>query len=93
MQAEYAFSAGMPSRQYTVRNIPPEVDRALRRKARESGKSLNTVILDELAKATDQTRAGNTYDDLDELIGTWREDKGFDRAVEAFAAVDEGLWK
>jgi len=93
MQAHYEFIAGMRLRQYTVRNIPPQVDRALRRKARESGKSLNAVILEELAKATDQLHAGTTYDDLDELVGSWQEDKDFDQAMGAFEAVDESLWK
>lgn len=83
----------MKPRQYTVRNIPPGVDRALRRKARENGKSLNTVILEELAKATDELHPGNLHDDLNALIGTWEEDEGFDQAVAAFEAVDEGLWR
>jgi len=33
------------------------------------------------------------HGDLDSLIGTWREDAGFDAAVRAFEQVDEAMWK
>ncbi len=33
------------------------------------------------------------HHDLDEFIGTWREDAGFDAAQRAFAQVDEAMWK
>lgn len=33
------------------------------------------------------------HGELDALIGTWREDAGFDAAVRAFAQVDEAMWK
>jgi predicted HicB family RNase H-like nuclease len=36
--------------QYTVRNIPEHVDRALRRKASEERKSLNEVLRDALIR-------------------------------------------
>jgi hypothetical protein len=40
----------MPTKQYTVRNIPEPVNRYLRKKAQLSGKSLNQVIIDELSE-------------------------------------------
>jgi hypothetical protein len=40
----------MPTKQYTVRNIPEPVDRYLRKKAQLGGKSLNQVIIDELSE-------------------------------------------
>jgi hypothetical protein len=30
---------------------------------------------------------------LDALVGTWREDEGFDAAMRAFEQVDEAMWK
>ncbi len=39
----------MQSVQYTVRDVPPEVDKALRRKAQRAGKSLNAVAREALA--------------------------------------------
>ncbi len=41
----------MKSIQYTLRNIPPEVDRTLRARARKSGRSFNAVVVDSLARA------------------------------------------
>lgn len=31
--------------------------------------------------------------DLDSLIGTWRDDPGFDAAIRAFEQVDAEVWK
>lgn len=42
----------MKAIQYTIRNIPPEVDKYYRTKAKLSGKSLNQVIIDDLVKKT-----------------------------------------
>ena len=46
--------------QYTVRGIPPDVDRALRRKAANRNQSLNQVIVDELTLATRSGRSIRT---------------------------------
>lgn len=44
--------------QMTIRHVPPAIDRALRRKARASGKSINDVALDALAAGSRQGEAG-----------------------------------
>jgi hypothetical protein len=36
------------ARQYTIRNVPADVDRVLRRRARDLGKSFNQVALEAL---------------------------------------------
>lgn len=36
--------------QYTIRNVPEPVNRYLRKRAQQSGKSLNQVIIDELSE-------------------------------------------
>ena len=33
------------------------------------------------------------HHDLDELVGSWRDDPEFDAAIRAFAQVDEAVWK
>jgi len=81
----------MKSRQYTIRNVPHDVDRALRNKARQRGVSLNQVLLDSLARSVSES-AGRHHD-LDELAGTWKADKAFDEAVEAFGQVDPKDWQ
>ena len=48
--------------------------------------------LDEFRRRRQANGAG-THDDLDALIGTWREDAAFDAAIRAFEQVDEAVWK
>lgn len=80
--------------QYTVRGVPPDVDRALRERAHRERRSLNQLLLSALAHEAGVAEAPDaTYDDLDHLAGRWCEDRGFDRALEAQDQVDEDLWR
>jgi tRNA(fMet)-specific endonuclease VapC len=54
--------------QYTIRGVPPEVDRVLRQRAARRKQSLNQVILEELTAAT--TGRPRKADFLD-LVGRW----------------------
>jgi hypothetical protein len=76
--------------QYTIRGIPPEVDRALRRKAARRKQSLNRVILDELTAATigDRCRA-----DFSDIVGRWTSDPAFDEILAAQRQIDWDKWK
>ncbi|NKB69805.1 MAG: antitoxin [Candidatus Latescibacteria bacterium] len=78
--------------QYTIRKIPPHIDRELRRRADQEHKSLNEVTLQALEKGLDLTDQALRHSDLDDLIGTWVEDPEFDRAVEEMDQVDPELW-
>ncbi len=53
----------MPTKQYTIRNIPPKVDRYLRRRAQLSGRSLNDIVIDELS-----TNAGIRAESITESL-------------------------
>jgi plasmid stability protein len=78
---------------YTIRNIPVRVARALRQKSKQSGKSLNAVALDALAKGLGLSEKRPVYHDLDGLAGTWVEDPAFDAAIAAQDQVEPQLWK
>jgi len=78
--------------QYTVRGVPREVDRALRRKARQRGLSLNRLLVEELSAAGGGL-PGRRYRSLDGLGGRWREDPEFDRILAEQRHIDPGLWK
>jgi len=93
MPALSAYSACIMSLQYTIRTIPPAVDRALRQRAKAESKSLNAVALEALARGLDLQAEPTEHTDLDSLIGSWQEDKGFDRAIAEFERVDEDAWK
>jgi plasmid stability protein len=67
--------------QYTIRNIPQSLDAALRKVAREQGKSLNEVAVQALAKGTGVTWERGRQRDLADIAGTWRKDAAFDSAL------------
>jgi hypothetical protein len=76
--------------QYTVRGVPPEVDRALRRKATQRQQSLNQLIVDELTLATVGNRQRADFSDL---VGQWTPDSAFDEILAAQRQIDWDKWK
>ncbi len=71
----------MQSLQYTVRSVPELLDKRLRATARRSGKSLNTVIVEALARAEGLSEPTKQYHDLDWFIGSGIADsQAFDAA-------------
>lgn len=87
------YAACIMSRQYTIRAVPEEVDRALRQRARREARSLNAVVVEALARGLELEAEPVRHTDLDDLIGTWQEDPDFDRAVADFERVDGDAWK
>jgi hypothetical protein len=79
-----------PDVQYTVRGIPPEVDRALRRKAAQRKQSLNQVIVEELTAAT---TGGRRRADFADLVGKWTPDPAFDEIIASQRQIDPAKWK
>jgi hypothetical protein len=78
--------------QFTVRSVPGQVEKALKRKAATSGKSLNRVLVEALSREAG-VEQDVVYRDLDSLAGTWEEDPDFDEALRAQDQIDEALWK
>jgi hypothetical protein len=76
--------------QYTIRGVPPEVDRLLRRKAAKRKQSLNQLILDEL---TSTTTGRPQRADFTDLVGRWTADPGFDEVITAQRQIDCDKWK
>lgn len=80
--------------QYTVRDVPEQVDRLLRRKARDEGQSLNQVLRAALVR---EAGAGEdalvVHDDLDALAGTWEDDPAIEAALREQDRIDEDVWK
>lgn len=59
----------MNSIQYTIRSVPPKVDKTLRQYSKETGKSLNEVVVAALEKATGANQTP-MFDDLDWFVGS-----------------------
>jgi plasmid stability protein len=78
--------------QYTIRNVPNTLDAALRRVARERGKSLNEAAIEALARGAGITVERGRQRDLGDIVGTWRKDSAFDSALAAQHTIDEKMW-
>ena len=79
--------------QYTIRNVPDLLDEALRRTAREQGKSLNEVVIEALARGAGLGERRVRRRDLSDIAGTWRKDPAFESAIAAQDTIDAGLWR
>jgi hypothetical protein len=81
----------------TVRGIPPDVARVIRRDADETGESVNRVVIRLLEDGAGVGKKQKTvlHHDLDRLIGVWsrEEAKSFDRALNDQRRIDPELWK
>ena len=79
--------------QYTIRNVPGVLDDALRKAAREKGKSLNEVTIEALARGAGITGKPRRQRDLGDIAGTWHKDPAFDSALAAQDTIDEEMWR
>jgi plasmid stability protein len=79
--------------QYTLRNIPAHVDRALRDRVAREGKSLNEVAIEALERGLDLEGHPVRRRDLGEIAGSWVRDREVDRALEDQRRVDPDLWR
>jgi hypothetical protein len=79
--------------QYTVRSIPRVLDKVIRRRAREKGKSLNKATIEALADGLQFSEEGIVRRDLSDIVGTWKKEARVERALAAQDLVDDALWK
>ncbi len=79
-------------RQYTIRNVPAEVDQVLKLRAKETGKSFNQTALEALIAG-----AGTVVSrrDLSFITGSLSKDeaKRLDTEIAAQRKIDRKLWK
>jgi hypothetical protein len=90
VQAADAYNAGM---QYTLRNIPKNIDTAVRQKAKRQGRSLNDAAIEALANWAGVGVEVQKKRDLSDIAGTWVEDPEFDKAIEEMRRIDPELWR
>ena len=81
----------------TLRNIPPDVARAVERRASREGQSLNKAVLELVAEGAGlKSRPRKVrHTDLDSLFGTWskKQADAFDRQLRELRTVDAEVWK
>jgi hypothetical protein len=78
--------------QYTLRNVPPELDRALKAQAKQLGKSVNQVAVEALARSVGQPVRVRS---LRGMPGRWtkKDAAELDRFLVDHRRVDEELWR
>jgi hypothetical protein len=78
----------MENIQYTVRGISADLDARLRKEARESGKSLNRLVVETLERAK---LPANPREQLDWFIGSAREGDydGMDEALDWLSSLPD----
>jgi hypothetical protein len=79
--------------QLTVRKVPRRVAERLKTMARRDGKSMNELTLELLQRGLGLEDEPAENHDLDEFIGSWKDDPAFDEVVESMRKVDPELWK
>lgn len=86
-------------KQMTVRGIPDELTREIKKEAKKKKISLNRAFLSLLEKKTgikeSRKKEMNLYHDLDHLSGIWSEQEAgaFKKTLELQRKIDEDLWK
>ncbi|HVA10678.1 MAG TPA: hypothetical protein VNG32_00730 [Candidatus Dormibacteraeota bacterium] len=83
----------MATIQYTIRNIPPSVDKVIRKRSKQSGKSFNQTVVDLLSIQTFGTTKIPANNNFDWLFNKNTLDESFDEAIESMSKVDKKLWQ
>lgn len=78
--------------QYTLRNVPPVLDSALRTAAEKEEKSLNQVAIEALMRAFGLRREEAPRRDVSFLVGSWDADPEVEKALEDQRRIDPELW-
>jgi len=83
----------------TLRNLPPEIEKIVRKEADRQHTSINKAVislLERRSKSHKKIKPGiKEYDDLDSLAGSWtkKEASEFNKALAAQRTIDPELWK
>ena len=86
-------------KQMTVRDIPAELEKAVKREAERKGLSLNRAFISVLERAVGgksrEKKKKVLHHDLDHLSGLWSREESavFEKNLRVQRKVDEELWK
>ena len=79
--------------QYTIRKLPARLDKLIRKRAKEEGKSLNTVAVEALMEAFGLRGSVPLFRDVGSLAGSWVEDPAVDGALREQRGIDDEMWR
>jgi phosphopantetheinyl transferase (holo-ACP synthase) len=82
--------------QITLRGIDAELEKRIRKEAKEKGKSLNKIILEKIYHHTPQKgKKEPQANSLKKLAGGWsrKEAHNFFESIKSCEQIDEALWR
>lgn len=83
-------------RAITLRNVPPQIQRAIHDKARRKKISINKAVIELLQERVGihEEKPSNIHADLDSLAGRWSatEAKRFEKVIGSLRRIDPELW-
>ena len=88
-----AYNVYMNNIQYTIRNIPVPVDKVIRKRSKQSGRSFNQTVVDLLSLQTFGTTEIANDDNFDFLYKKNTLDDSFDEAIKDISKIDKKLWQ
>ena len=88
-----AYTAYTQCMQYTIRKLPAGLDKAIRKRAKEEGKSLNAVAVEALMEAFGLRGSVALHRDVGSLAGSWVEDPAVDEALREQRGIDDEMWR
>ena len=79
----------------TVRDVPGDLTKALRKETRRRGKSLNQTVIDLLTQALGLDWESAEKNGLEKLAGSWSQEdlESFERSTAIFETIDEEQWR
>lgn len=83
----------MANIQYTIRNIPPSVDKVIRKRSQQTGRSFNQTVVDMLSLQTFGTTDLKPDADFNWLYDQNTLDESFDETIQNLSQVDKKLWQ
>jgi hypothetical protein len=90
---------GAALKQITIRGIPADVEKVVKKEAVRKKTSLNKAVVSLLEKAAGisepEKKKQALHYDLDHLAGSWAKEEAteFDSALDVQRKIDEELWK
>jgi hypothetical protein len=79
--------------QYTLRKIPKELDQALRRRARQQGKTLSEVAIEAMAEGIGLKGDVKRHRSVRDLVGARERDPELTAALDDQRRIDPELWR
>ena len=81
--------------QFTLRQVPEEVENELRQVASQDGTSLNHTAIAALRKGLGLAPPARRRRDLSRFAGKWTAEEAdeFEKNLQVFGRIDEELWR